>query len=619
MFPLFRKSKHGYSIEIEDISIDSIIQKKHKNSVIASQRKETTIGERAFIGLFISFFALIIALLGVCFFYQVINKGNFIARAEKNKYIFNEISTQRGIIYDTNLKKLAENEQIFNLVLEEEVDDNSILEVSKILGLDFNELKQKVEGNEEGKLYIAKDLEIEQVIVLKTRINDLKGFKLEKKNIRNYEDGYAFSHILGYVSKEDGSGKDGIEKEYEDVLKENPGITKYERDALGNVLSEELVKAPESGKSLILNIDKKLQEKSFEVLESVVKSTKAVGGSIIIMNPKTGGVLTLVNYPSYNNNFFSRNFTNEEYQELLSSKSISFFNRGISGEYPIGSTIKPLLATAFLEEGTIDPNTKINCEGGITLNDRSFKSDWTAHGYTDMRKAIAESCDVYFYVLGGGYKNIKGLGIDKIDEYLYKYGLEKETGIDLPSESTGFIPTPEWKEDKKGTIWYPGDTYNISIGQGYLKATPIQVLTAIASIANNGKIMKPQIVKGIVDDNKSIVELFKPEVVDENFISQENLKVVQEGMRQTVLSNSGSAPSLQTLPISLAAKTGTAETGTGNTYHNWIVVYGPYEDPEISMIVLVEHVSSFGGITQSIVREVFNYYYENNIDKETHN
>jgi len=559
------------------------------------------------------------ALLSVCFFYQVIDRNNFIVKAEKNKYIFNEINTQRGIIYDKNFEKLAENDQIFNLILEGETTDKAILEVSKMLQIDFEKLKDDISKKTEDKVYILKDLDNKQVIVLKTRLNELTGFNLEKKNIRKYDNGYAFSHLVGYVSKDDETGKDGIEKEYEDILKENPGIKKYERDALGNVLSEELVKDPESGKSLVLNIDKKLQEKSSEVLKSVVDEVNAAGGSIIAMNPKTGEVMALVNYPSYDNNFFSYNFTSEDYQELLNSKDVSFFNRAIAGEYPMASTIKPLLATAFLEEKIIDPDTKINCAGEIELSDGSFKKDWTSHGPTDMRKSIAESCDVYYYALSGGYKNIKGLGIDKIDEYLYKYGLESKTGIDLPGESTGFVPTPEWKKDKKSTIWYPGDTYNISIGQGYLKVTPIQVLTAISSIANGGKIMKPQIVKGIVDDNKNVIEIFEPEIINEDFISKENIKVVQEGMRQTVLSPKGSAPSLQTLPITLAAKTGTAETGTGNTYHNWIVVYGPYEDPDIAMIVLMEHVSSFGGITQKVVREVLNYYYGNDVDKEIDN
>ena len=606
-------------MDIEDISIDSIIQKKHKNSILASQIRETTIGERAFVGLFIFFTLLILTILSVCFFFQVIDKGGFLVRAESNKYIQKEINTQRGIIYDRNFEKLAENDQIFNLVLTGAPTDESILLVSKILGLNYQELKEKISNNEEDDLYIAKDLDNKEVIVLKTRINELAGFELEKKNIRSYEDGYNFSHIIGYMSKDEEVGEDGLEKEYEDYLKEIPGIKKYERDALNNILSEELVRDPESGKSLVLNIDKGLQEKSAEVIKTVVNDVNGTGGSVIIMNPKTGEVLTLVNYPSYDNNFFSNNFTSSEYQSFINSREVSFFNRAISGEYPIGSTIKPILATAFLEEGIVTKDTTVDCEGGIKLGDGTFKSDWTTHGITNMSKAISESCDVYFYVFGGGYGSTKGLGVDKIDDYLYKYGFGKTTGIDLPSESEGFIPTPEWKEGYKGVGWYPGDTYNISIGQGYFKATPLQVLTATCAIANNGKLVKPQIVKEIVDDNKNVLETFETEIVADNFISQKSLKVVQEGMRQTVLSSSGSAPSLQVLPVALAAKTGTAETGTGNTYHNWIVVYGPYEDPDIAMIVLIEHVSSFEGMTQRVVREVLGYYYENKVDKEEDN
>ncbi|MDD4662093.1 MAG: penicillin-binding protein 2 [Candidatus Pacebacteria bacterium] len=618
MFHGFQKFKKGHSIEIEDISIDSIIQKKYKNSVLASQRRETTIGERAFVGLFIAFFLCIVLVLCICFFYQVINPNNFFVRAEKNRYIYKEINTQRGIIYDRNFNELVENKLIFNLVLKEEPTEKSIMQVSEILNLDYKILKEEISQNEEEKMYIAKNLSNEQVIVLKTKISNLTGFELEKKSVREYEDGEFFSHIIGYVSKDEEVGEDGIEKQYEEILKENPGVTKYERDALNNILSEELVKDPESGKSLILNIDKDLQKKSAQVLKEAVSEAGGDGGAIIIMNPNTGEISTLVSYPSYDNNFFSSNFTSEEYADFLNNDHVSFFNRAISGGYPIGSTIKPMLASAFLEEDIIDPNTKINCEGGIELSDGTFKSDWTSHGLTDMRKAIAESCDVYFYILGGGYKNVKGLGINKIDEYLYKYGFGKKTGIDLPSENAGFVGSSSWKEEVIGTTWYPGDTYNISIGQGYIKATPLQVLTAVSAIANGGKIIKPQIVKGVVDDNKNIIETYEPEIVLENFISSKNLEVIKEGMRQTVTSSSGSAPSFNSLPIALAAKSGTAETGSG-TYHNWMVVFGPYEDPDMAMIVLTENVSSFGGITQKVVREIINYYYEKNIDKDYNN
>ena len=618
MFHGFQKFRKGHSIEIEDISIDSIIQKKHKNSILASQRRETTIGERAFVGLFISFFLCLLLILCISFFYQVINPNSFFVKAEKNRYIFKEINTQRGVIYDRNLNELVENKLTFSLVAIKEADEKSIKQVSTILNLDFEKLKKDIFESEDQKFYISKSLTNEEVIVLKTNINDLMGFSLEKKSLREYEDGEIFSHIIGYLSLDEGIGKDGLEKQYEEVLKENAGVVKYERDALDNILSEELIKDPESGKSLILNIDKDLQKKSAEVLKSAVVEANGSGGVVIIMNPNTGEVETLVSYPSYDNNFFSSNFTSKEYAEMLGSENVSFFNRAISGGYPIGSTIKPMLATAFLEEDIIDADTNINCQGGIELNDGTFKSDWTTHGLTNMRKAIAESCDVYFYILGGGYKNIKGLGIDKISTYLYKYGFGKQTGIDLPSEISGFVGDSSWKEETLNKVWYVGDTYNISIGQGYIKATPIQVLTAISAIANGGKIIKPQIVQGIVDDNKNIIQTFEPEIISKDFISPQNLKIVQEGMRQTVTSASGSAPSFNALPISLAAKSGTAETGSG-TYHNWMVVYGPYENPDMAMIVLVENVSSFGGITQKVVREIVNYYFEKNIDKESNN
>ena len=303
MFHGFRKSKKGHSIEIEDISIDSVIQKNYKNSILASQKRETTIGERAFVGLFISFFLCLLLILCISFFYQVINPNSFLVKAEKNRYIFKEINTQRGIIYDRNFNELVENKLMFNLVLEGEATEKSIKQISDILNLDFEKLKKDISENEEEKMYLLKNLTNEQVIVLKTNINDLTGFALEKKSLRGYKDGEIFSHVIGYVALDEEIGKDGIEKQYEEILKENKGVIKYERDALDNILSEQLVKDPESGKSLILNIDKDLQIKSADVLETAVFEAGGNGGAVIIMNPNTGEIQTLVSYPSYDNNF----------------------------------------------------------------------------------------------------------------------------------------------------------------------------------------------------------------------------------------------------------------------------------------------------------------------------
>jgi len=611
MFHFFRKYKKGYSIEIEDISIDSIIQKDHKKSLISSQKTESIISERSFIGLFCFFVLSITILLGTCFYYQGLNANNFLVKAEKNRYIFNELNTQRGVIYDRNFNQLVSNSQVFSLYYID-AEEEAINTVCEILNIEKQEIQNQIQENESG-FFVNKDLTEKEIILLKTKTHEIDGFEIRKRNIRSYDNNeWSFSHLLGYVSKEDGVGKDGIERQYEDILKEIPGQIKYERDVNNNILSEEIVEEPRSGKSLILNIDKDLQNKSSEVLKNAVDENGGKGGVVIIMNPKNGKILSLVSYPSYDNSLFSRSFSQKEYDQMLSQNNVSFFNRAIQGEYPIGSTIKPILATAFLEEDIIDPDTNINCKGGIELSDGSYKSDWKSHGLTNMRKAIAESCDVYYYILSGGYKDIKGLGINKIDEYLFKYGFGERTEIDLPGEEPGFVPTPEWKEQEKNIVWYPGDTYNISIGQGFLKATPIQVLIAISVIANNGKLVKPQIVKGIVDENKNIIEFYEDSIRSDNFINLENIKVVQEGMRQTVTSEKGTARSLSYLPFDCAAKTGTAETGTG-LYHNWITVYGPYENPEIAMIVLVEDIPTPLGITNSIANEILKYYY--NIDK----
>lgn len=370
-----------------------------------------------------------------------------------------------------------------------------------------------------------------------------------------------------------------------------------------------MIKSPESGNNVILNIDMALQKKTAEVLNSVIKDTDAKSGTVVAMNPNTGEILTMITLPSYDNNIFSRNLSKEEYNNLLKDPNVSFLNRAISGEYAIGSTIKPVIAAAALKEGIITPEKSIYCEGGILLGDGTIKNDWKAHGYVDLNKAIAESCDVYFYTIGGGYGNIKGLGINNIVEYLELFGLGKKTGIDLSGEISGFIPTPEWKKEKTGISWYPGDTYNISIGQGYLKATPLQLAIFTSAIANGGKIVKPQIVKSIVRGDGSVIKEFSPEIIAEDIIDENVLGDVRTAMKETIVSPDGTAHSLSYYNFTSAGKTGTAETSTRKSYHSLMIAFAPYENPEIVVSAIIENVAYEKLFINVIVRQVLDYYF----------
>jgi penicillin-binding protein 2 len=611
----FKVKRWNKDIETDDLFLDVLTHRKDRGSYAM----ETALSQRIFQIVFGTFVLIIGILVFRCFSYQVIDYKTYSLAAEKNKFLSSEIDAQRGIIYDRNFKQLVTNTQGFDLVCniyklpkDELLREKQVREVARILDTPFEDLEKNIKGMEtagEDKFSLVRDIDKDKVIVLKTKEEELSGFEIVKKKSREYLNGYNFSSVLGYVSGDSSTGESGIEKQYNDVLKEIPGEVNREKNVHGDLVKEEIVKPAQSGNNLVLNIDYNLQEKAAEFLADAVDGYNAKGGSVVAVNPKTGEVLALISYPSFDNNIFSKDLTKKEFNDFLKNPKVSFYNRATSGEYPTGSTLKPMIAVAALEQGIVTADKEILCEGGLQLNDGTFKKDWTTHGWTNLKKAIAESCDTFFYMVGGGYKNFNGLGIAKIEKYLEKFGFGVKTNIDMPEESVGFVPNPDWKENKFGTPWYPGDTYNISIGQGYFKATPLQLTMAISSIANRGKLMKPQIVKSVLDNNNQTIKTYEPEIVSQDFVSVASIDSVREGMRETVLSGAGTARSLQYLPVSAAAKTGTAQTGKSEVYHNLITVFAPYDEPEIVLTVIVESVPKNTGLANLVARETLGYYF----------
>lgn len=611
----FKVNRRNSDIETDDLFLDALTHKKDRGFYMM----ETALSQKIFHIVFSLFVVIIGILVFRCFTYQVIDYRSYSEQAEKNKFLSSEIDAQRGIIYDRNFKQLVINTQGFDLVCniyklpkDELARETQIREVARILGTSFDDLEKNIKDMEaagEEKFSLVRDIDKDKVIILKTKEEELTGFEIVKKKNREYLNGYDFSSVLGYVSGDDSTGESGIEKQYNDVLKEIPGEVNREKDVHGDLVKEEVIKPAKSGNNLVLNLDYGLQEKAAQFLAEAVDGYNAKGGSVVAVNPKTGEVLSLITYPSFDNNVFSKDLTKKEYNDLLKNPKVSFYNRATSGEYPTGSTVKPMIAVAALEQGIVTPDQEIDCKGGIELNDSTFKKDWATHGWTNLKKAIAESCDTFFYMVGGGYKNFNGLGIAKIEKYLEKFGFGTKTNIDLPEEGIGLVPNPDWKEENAGTPWYPGDTYNISIGQGYFKATPLQLTMAISAIANRGKLMKPEVVKSVLDNNNQTIKTYSPEVVSDNFVSLSSIDSVREGMRETVLSSAGTARSLQYLPVSSAAKTGTAQTGKNEVYHNLITVFAPYEDPEIVLTVIVESVPKNTGLANLVARETLGYYF----------
>ncbi|MFA6608798.1 MAG: penicillin-binding transpeptidase domain-containing protein [Candidatus Paceibacterota bacterium] len=413
---------------------------------------------------------------------------------------------------------------------------------------------------------------------------------------RVYIDTHGFSHILGYVSypKKDQSGvfwqdeyigKDGVEKQYQDKLQGVQGERVVAINALHFIEAENVTIDPVNGENLKLTIDKNVQAKLYERIEALAHKAGFTSGAGVIMDVHTGELLALVSYPEYNNNLMTNSKTKEDNREItaeLLDKRHAFLNRAVSGLFTPGSTVKPFVAIAALMEGVITPEKNIYSSGQLVIKnkyggpDTVFK-DWKAHGYTDMRKALAESSDEYFYQVGGGYMDQQGLGIERINKYAKLFGFASTTGIDLPAEESGNIPSPDWKQKVFGEDWLVGDTYHTAIGQYGFQITPLELTRGVASIANGGFLITPHILGGLTKASTTIN------------LKEKDLKVIREGMRMVVTDEGGTAKPLVIDGLNVAAKSGTAELGSRKELVNsWISGYFPYENPKYAFLVIME-------------------------------
>lgn len=413
---------------------------------------------------------------------------------------------------------------------------------------------------------------------------------------RLYTEAKGFSHVLGYVSypKKDTSGifwqdeyigKDGVEKFYQTELAGVKGERIVEVTALREVEAQNVVVYPTNGENLILSIDKGVQEKLYESIESLAKEVGFSGGAGVIMDVRNGEVLAITSYPEYNNTLITNAVTKEEKNEVaeeLTDKRQKFLDRAVSGVFVPGSTVKPFFAYAALKEDIIDPDASLYSSGALVIKNKyggpdSVFKDWKAHGYVNMKEAIAASSDEYFYQIGGGYKDQKGLGILKLKEYAEMFGFASTTGIDLPDEEHGVIPSPDWKKKLFDEDWLLGNTYHSSIGQYGFQVTPLELVRAVAAIANGGYLVTPHVLKRLEIASSSIGA------------DSRHLKVIQGGMRMAVTETIGTAKGLSIEGVEIAAKSGTAELGVSKERVNsWISGYFPYKNPKYAFVIVME-------------------------------
>ena len=573
---------------------------------------------------------------------QIIKGDYYYNLAEGNRIRIARIEANRGIIYDSSNRPLVRNVANFLLYFvpadlpENEQEKRSIIErLSQILGTlspaDIENILTAVKPKSLESyqpLFVTDNIEYNKAMLLYLESDKMPGVYLSNKTKREYNlSSLSLSHILGYTSKInqaeldkygseylpiDYIGKTGIENFWENELKGQSGKKQIEVDALGKEKKIINQLAGADGYNLVLSIDIDLQKKLEETIISVLKKLKLNKACAIALDPNNGEILALVSLPSYNNNLFARGITNDEYQALVSHPDQPLFNRCTSGEYPSGSTIKPVLAAAALEEGIINENTSFISTGGLRIGEWFFP-DWKVggHGVTNVRKAIAESVNTFFYYIGGGYGDFVGLGIDRMVRYEKIFGLGKQTGIDIIGEAKGFLPTKDWKETIKGERWYVGDTYHAAIGQGDITVTPLQVANYTAVFANGGLLYRPHFIRQVLSSDDKIIRQVDHKPIKSNVVSSENIKIVREGMRQTVAA--GSARSLASAPVAVAGKTGTAQWSSNKPNHAWFTGFAPYDKPQIVITILIEQGGEGSSVAVPIAREVLEWYFSNKV------
>jgi len=497
---------------------------------------------------------------------------------------------------------------------------------------------------------------------------NLPGVQLVLEPIRDYPSGALTSHMIGYMGhipedqlpayeekgylQNEQVGLAGLETSFEDALRGKPGRQTIEVDVNGRrVRTVGELDPAQPGHNLVLSLDLDLQRAATEALqEALDKSggfTKATQGVVVAMDPRSGKILALVSLPSYDNNLFAKGITTEAWNALTSDPNLPLFNRAISGQYPAGSIFKIIVASGGLEDGTITARTRLgdgfdgSNDGVIWLPNEYFPWDrsmaqpfvsWNAklgygHGMITVRDALTVSDDIFFYELGGGYPDrFTGMGAKEIGNYARAFGLDELTGIDLPGEASGHVPDSKWKRHTYAENWLTGDTYNMSIGQGYLLATPLQMASATAAVANRGSLWRPQLVDHITDDKGNLVQSFQPQLLRDVPVDPKNLDIVREGMFGAVNWPNGTATRVRVPGVTIAGKTGTAEFARDDNKdgqpdrdekgnlptHAWFTSFAPYNDPEIVVTVFVANGGEGSGVAAPIATKIFQAYFDKN-------
>jgi penicillin-binding protein 2 len=650
--------------------------------------------------------------LGRLFILQIIQGSDWVAQAEENRIKNINLSAQRGVIYDRNGVVLARNIASYNVVITfaDLPDDPGAIqeifrELSELINVPVNlgelseetpyvpcisehGISQIVEYGETATPFqpvqIACDIDPTVAMVVQEKAVDWPGVGIEIQPIRDYPTGSLTSSMVGFLGpipanqedefvakglepNRDKVGYAGLELEYQDLLAGENGVRSVEVDVAGQELRTiGETKEPVPGSNISLTIDSRLQQATTAILEREInfwnnyfQEIRSTSGVAIAMNPQTGEILSMVSYPTYENNRMARVIPAYYYEQLIADPANPLLNHAVGDTLPAGSVFKLVTAVGALNEEVVSPNQWLETPPKITITEKYFANDrgnprdfvdWNEAGFgrLDFLGGISNSSNVYFYKLGGGYRDEvpEGLGVCRLGTYARALGYGDYPGIGLPEEEKGLIPDPQWKRITHGESWSTGDTYIASVGQGYVLATPLQVLMSAATIANDGKLMQPQLVKDVLDGEGNIIDAFEPIMkwdITEDPIIQEYydttirgceaiegqtktvepwvIEKVQEGMRKAVTTGT-LADEFVNVNIPAAGKTGTAEYCDqyaqaknlcipGNwPSHAWTVAYAPYENPEIAVIAFIYNGGEGASVAGPVVWQILNAYFE---------
>lgn len=575
--------------------------------------------------------ALFFLLLTRLWYLQIVKAEDFQSKSESNRLRMVPVAASRGTIFDRNGTVLVSNRPSFSVaVIPQEVKDRDALlnQLSAYLGIDRGELLQKWEkGKGRARYYpivLASGITRDQLELLEENRLWLPGLEIEVKPVRQYEVGVLASHLLGYIgeisdeelkSEEysgyfsgDYIGKSGIERSWERLLHGRDGGRQIEVDARGRILRTISENPPVVGASLVLTIDAELQKRTEQ-------SFGEQAGAAVVIDVNTGEILAFSSNPDFDPALFAGRMPPEKWKEYLEDKRHPLENKALKGQYPPGSTYKIITALAGLEEGLINERTSVVCKGSYTLGGSTFGCwDRKGHGTVNLKRALKESCDVYFYQLG------EKLGIDKIAAYSRALALGAPMGIGLDNEKGGLIPTSEWKQKRHKKKWLQGDTLPASIGQGYVLMTPIQLASMIASVATDGVVYRPHLIKRVIDQDGRVLQELKPEVLTRAGISPRSFRLVKEGLSAVVNEGGGTGGRARLYEVQVAGKTGTSQVvklrdrkgSIPYQYrdHALFVAFAPYDKPQVAVAVVVEHGEHGGGAAAPIAGSILRAYFE---------